>query len=66
MPVPSGSAVYALMMLLGIVIGGVYWFRVSKTDGRLPLIYFGGLVGAFTGATRALALTALETVVTLR
>lgn len=38
------------MLLLGIIIGAVYWFRVSKTDGRLPLIYFGGLVGAFAGA----------------
>lgn len=53
MPVPSGSPVYSLMLLLGIAIGAVYWFRVSKTDGRLPLIYFGGLVGAFTGAKLA-------------
>lgn len=53
MPAPSGSPVYSLMLLLGIVIGAVYWFRVSKTDGRLPLIYFGGLVGAFTGAKLA-------------
>ena len=50
MPLSTGSPVYALMLLLGIVIGAVYWFRVSKTDGRLPLIYFGGLVGAFAGA----------------
>jgi prolipoprotein diacylglyceryltransferase len=34
------------MMLAGIAIGAIYWFRVSKTDGRLPLIYFGGLVVA--------------------
>jgi phosphatidylglycerol---prolipoprotein diacylglyceryl transferase len=57
MPAPSGSPVYALMLLLGIVIGAVYWFRVSKTDGRLPLIYFGGLVGAFAGAKIAYLLS---------
>ncbi|MEK7951398.1 prolipoprotein diacylglyceryl transferase [Luteolibacter soli] len=57
MPTPSGSPVYALMLLLGIVIGAVYWFRVSKTDGRLPLIYFGGLVGAFAGAKIAYLLS---------
>ena len=45
------------MLLLGIVIGAVYWFRVSKTDGRLPLIYFGGLVGAFAGAKVAYLLS---------
>lgn len=57
MPLPTGSPIYALMMLLGIVIGGVYWFRVSKIDSRLPLIYFGGLVGAFTGAKLAYLLS---------
>lgn len=57
MPVPSGSPVYSLMLLLGIAIGAVYWFRVSKTDGRLPLIYFGGLVGAFAGAKLAYLLS---------
>jgi phosphatidylglycerol---prolipoprotein diacylglyceryl transferase len=57
MPTPTGSPVYALMLLLGIVIGAVYWFRVSKTDGRLPLIYFGGLVGAFAGAKLAYLLS---------
>jgi phosphatidylglycerol:prolipoprotein diacylglycerol transferase len=57
MPSPTGSPVYSLMLLLGIVIGAVYWFRVSKSDGRLPLIYFGGLVGAFAGAKLAYLLS---------
>ena len=57
MPLPSGSPVYALMLLLGIAIGAVYWFRASKTDGRLPLIYFGGLAGAFAGAKLAYLLS---------
>ena len=30
MPVPSGSPVYSLMLLLGIAIGAVYWFRVFE------------------------------------
>ncbi|WP_193212637.1 prolipoprotein diacylglyceryl transferase family protein [Luteolibacter marinus] len=50
MPQPSGSPVYALMLVLGIGLSVVYWVRVSKSDERLPLIYFGGLAGAFVGA----------------
>lgn len=46
----TGSPLYSFLILVGIGIGAVYWFRVSKTDGRLPLIYFGGLAGAFAGA----------------
>ena len=49
----GGSPLYSLMVLAGIGIGAVYWFRASKHDGRLPLIYFGGLVGAFLGAKLA-------------
>lgn len=45
------------MLLAGIVIGAIYWFRVSKSDGRLPMIYFGGLVGAFAGAKLAYLLS---------
>lgn len=53
LPQPSGSPLYLLMMLAGIVIGAVYWVRVSKTDGRLLMIYFCGLAGAFLGAKLA-------------
>lgn len=53
MPFPTGSPFYALMLLLGIGLSATYWFRVSKSDGRLPLIYFGGLAGAFIGAKLA-------------
>lgn len=38
------------MMLAGIAIGAAYWIRASRTDGRLVMIYFIGLVGAFLGA----------------
>lgn len=41
------------MILCGIAWGAVYWFRESKTDGRLALIYAAGLAGAFIGAKLA-------------
>lgn len=49
-PKPAGSPVYLAMMVIGIGIGVVYWSRQAKNDPSLPLIYFGGLVGAFLGA----------------
>ncbi|MEP4079085.1 prolipoprotein diacylglyceryl transferase [Haloferula sp.] len=52
-PTPSGSPVYLVMMLVGISIGAVYWARQAKKDSRLPLVYFGGLVGLFLGAKLA-------------
>lgn len=50
---PTGSPVYALMILVGIGIGVVFWIRQGRDDARIPLIYFGGLVGAFAGAKLA-------------
>lgn len=50
---PTGSPIYALMLLLGIAWGAVYWFRESKRDGRVALIYGAGLAGAFAGAKLA-------------
>jgi len=44
------------MLLAGLAWGAVYWFRESKKDGRVALIYFGGLVGAFAGAKLAFLL----------
>ncbi len=41
------------MLLLGIACGAVYWFRESKKDGRVALIYAAGLAGAFAGAKLA-------------
>lgn len=52
-PLPSGSLLYALMMIVGIGLGAVYWVRASRTDGRLPILYFCCLVGAFLGAKLA-------------
>lgn len=52
----TGSSIYALMLLLGIAWGAVYWFRESKRDGRVALIYAAGLAGAFAGAKLAFLL----------
>jgi len=48
-----GSPLYSILLIAGILIGAVYWIRLSKNDSRLPLIYLGGLVGAFIGAKLA-------------
>jgi len=49
-PTFSGSPIYSLMLLCGIGWGAIYWFRESKKDGRVALIYAAGLAGAFIGA----------------
>lgn len=49
----TGSPLYPLLVLAGILFGAIYWYRASTTDSRLPLIYFGGLAGAFLGAKLA-------------
>lgn len=41
------------MLLIGIAWGAVYWFRESKRNGRVALIYAAGLAGAFAGAKLA-------------
>ena len=51
-----GSPVYQWMLLTGILIGAVYWWRVARNDPRIPAIYFGGLAGAFIGAKLAFML----------
>jgi phosphatidylglycerol---prolipoprotein diacylglyceryl transferase len=48
-----GSPLYSTLLIVGILIGAVYWVRVSKNDSRLPVIYIGGIVGAFIGAKLA-------------
>lgn len=49
----GGSPLYSALMLVGIGIGAVYWWRQSKQDARLPVIYAAGLAGAFAGAKLA-------------
>lgn len=48
-----GSPLYSILLITGILLGALYWARVSKDDSRLPLIYVGGLVGALIGAKLA-------------
>uniref|UniRef100_UPI003783849E prolipoprotein diacylglyceryl transferase n=1 Tax=Prosthecobacter sp. TaxID=1965333 RepID=UPI003783849E len=45
-----GSAAYAALMTAGILIGAVFWYRRSKGQSDLLLIYLGALVGGFAGA----------------
>jgi phosphatidylglycerol---prolipoprotein diacylglyceryl transferase len=51
-----GSPLYSILLIAGILIGAVYWVRVSAHDPSLPLIYLSGLVGAFLGAKLAFLL----------
>lgn len=46
----ASSPIYSLMLLCGIAMGATYWYRQSKTDYRVAIIYGGGLAGAFLGA----------------
>ncbi len=48
-----GSPLYSILLVVGILIGAAYWICVSKNDSHLPLIYIGGIVGAFIGAKLA-------------
>lgn len=46
----TGSPIYTAAIIAGIAVGAVGWWRLSKSDDRLPIIYFAGLAGAFLGA----------------
>jgi len=52
-----GSPIYSALVLLGILLGAAGWWRLSKSDPRLPIIYFSGLVAAFLGAKLAYLLS---------
>lgn len=52
----GGSSLYTALMFVGICIGAAYWFRESKKDRRVVLIYAAGLAGAFGGAKLAFLL----------
>jgi phosphatidylglycerol:prolipoprotein diacylglycerol transferase len=41
---------YTALLLIGIAVSFYTWTRLARRDGRLPLIYLGALLGAFTGA----------------
>ncbi|MCC6231217.1 MAG: prolipoprotein diacylglyceryl transferase [Verrucomicrobiales bacterium] len=41
---------YAGWMLAALALSGWLWFRAGRRDPHLPLIFIGGLLGAFLGA----------------
>ncbi len=45
-----GSPAYAACMAAGILISAVLWYRRSKGQSDLLLIYLGALIGGFAGA----------------
>ncbi|GAA5484290.1 prolipoprotein diacylglyceryl transferase family protein [Haloferula sargassicola] len=49
----AGSPVYLVMIVVGVLLGAIYWWFQARDDARIPMIYLGGLVGAFLGAKLA-------------
>lgn len=47
---PMGSPIYAITMMLGIVIGAIFWMKQSRSDHRTAFIYLAAIGGAFIGA----------------
>ncbi|WP_395750054.1 prolipoprotein diacylglyceryl transferase [Prosthecobacter sp.] len=45
-----GSPVYALCMMLGILVGAIFWYRRAQGRSDMLLIYLGALIGGFAGA----------------
>lgn len=41
---------YTLLLLLGLAVSYFTWTRLARRDARLPAVYLGALLGAFTGA----------------
>jgi phosphatidylglycerol:prolipoprotein diacylglycerol transferase len=41
---------YTALLLAGIAVSFFTWTRLARSDARLPLVYLGALLGAFTGA----------------
>ena len=44
------GAAYSGWMLAAVLVSAWFWLRTGKRDPALPLIYIGGLLGAFLGA----------------
>ena len=41
---------YTVLLLAGLAVSYFTWTRLSRRDARLPAVYLGALLGAFTGA----------------
>ena len=50
LPLPSGSPLYALTMVIAIGLGAWFWIRQSKSEPRYAIIYFAAIAGALLGA----------------
>jgi phosphatidylglycerol:prolipoprotein diacylglycerol transferase len=48
-----GGSTYGLLTLAGIGVSLFLWAQMTRTDPRLPAVYFSGLCGAFIGAKLA-------------
>ena len=51
--VPQSGGGYAILMVAAIAVSAIYWFRRSKHDPLLLVVYIGALGGAFIGAKLA-------------
>lgn len=51
--IPQTGGAYAMLLVTGIIVSAVYWFRRSKNDPALLVVYIGALGGAFLGAKLA-------------
>lgn len=50
---PQQGGAYTLLLVAGILVSAIYWFRRSKDDPGLLMVYIGALGGAFMGAKLA-------------
>lgn len=50
---PQQGGAYAALMVAAIIVSAIYWFRRSKHDPALLMVYIGALGGAFIGAKLA-------------
>ncbi len=53
---PTGSAIYLLLMLVALVGTTIWWSRRFRSDSRLIQIFAGAVIGAFVGAKLAYVL----------
>lgn len=51
--IPQTGGAYAVLLVTGIIVSAVYWFRCSSSDPALLVVYIGALGGAFLGAKLA-------------
>lgn len=50
LPLPELSSPYRFLMIAAIVVSLTIWLRISRREPKMVAVYFGALLGAFTGA----------------